>query len=135
MMLIYTCIDNLKGFLHSHSYTGNPLCCAVALATLELFEEHDTIEQNKALSAFTAQAIKRFEDHPHVADVRQTGMIAAIEMVKDKEGPYALPLAGASGHAGLRVSYQEPGAASPAGKRGLLHAALRHLHGGNPAPL
>lgn len=77
--------DSLKAFLHSHSYTGNPLCCAVALATLELFEEHDTIEQNKSLSAFTAEAIKRFEDHPHVGDIRQTGMIAAIEMVKDKE--------------------------------------------------
>jgi len=77
--------DSLKGFLHSHSYTGNPLCCAVALATLELFEEHDTLKKNKTLIEYTANAIKRFEDHPHVSDVRQTGMIAAIEMVKDKE--------------------------------------------------
>lgn len=83
--------DSLKGFLHSHSYTGNPLCCAVALATLELFEEHDAIEQNKALSSFMAQATKRFEEHPHVSDVRQTGMIVAIEMVQDKASKTPYP--------------------------------------------
>ncbi len=74
----------LRGFLHSHSYTGNPLACAAALATLDIFETDDTINNNQKLIAKMAQSTEHFIDHPHVADVRQTGMILAIEMVKDK---------------------------------------------------
>jgi adenosylmethionine-8-amino-7-oxononanoate aminotransferase len=80
----YDDYQSLKGFLHSHSYTGNALTCAVALATLELFEDNDTIENNKTLSTFMAEAVQRFHDHPFVSDVRQTGMIVAIEMAQDK---------------------------------------------------
>lgn len=80
----YASYIDLKAFLHSHSYTGNPLACAAALATLDIFEEDDVIEQNKALSAHMAHACSRFEEHPHVSDVRQTGMIVAVEMVADK---------------------------------------------------
>ena len=80
----YDDYQSLKGFLHSHSYTGNALTCAVALATLELFEDNDTIENNKTLSTFMAEAAQRFHDHPFVSDVRQTGMIVAIEMAQDK---------------------------------------------------
>ena len=81
----YDDYESLKGFLHSHSYTGNPLCCAVALATLELFDQNDTIEQNKSLIDVLATSTERFNEHPHVAEVRQTGMIAAVEMAQDKE--------------------------------------------------
>jgi adenosylmethionine-8-amino-7-oxononanoate aminotransferase len=79
-----------KGFLHSHSYTGNPLACAAALASLDIFEQDHIIERNRATAAHIAQALERFHDHPHVSDVRQTGMIAAIEMVRDKDSrePY-----------------------------------------------
>jgi adenosylmethionine-8-amino-7-oxononanoate aminotransferase len=80
----YDDYQSLKGFLHSHSYTGNALTCAVALATLELFEDNNTIENNKTLSTFMAEAAQRFHDHPFVSDVRQTGMIVAIEMAQDK---------------------------------------------------
>ncbi len=80
----YDDYQSLKGFLHSHSYTGNALTCAVALATLELFEDNDTIENNKALSAYMAAAVQRFHEHPFVSDVRQTGMIVAIEMAQNK---------------------------------------------------
>ena len=80
----YDDYDTLRAFLHSHSYTGNPLACAAALATLDLFEQNNTIENNKALAAQMAQATAHFVDHPHVAEVRQTGMVLAIEMVKDK---------------------------------------------------
>ena len=74
----------LKAFLHSHSYTGNPLACRAALASLDLFEESDVLENNRMLAREMADATQRFEEHPHVAEVRQTGMILAIEMVKDK---------------------------------------------------
>lgn len=76
--------STLKAFLHSHSYTGNPLACRAALATLDLFEQSPVIERNQALAAHMATATAHFVDHPHVAEVRQTGMILAIEMVKDK---------------------------------------------------
>ena len=75
----------LRAFLHSHSYTGNPLACAVANATLDLFERYDTINANKALSAHMARAAEPLKDHPHVSDVRQHGMTLAIEMVRNKK--------------------------------------------------
>ncbi|WP_447594772.1 adenosylmethionine--8-amino-7-oxononanoate transaminase [Aquipseudomonas campi] len=74
----------LRAFLHSHTYTGNPLACAAALATLDIFAEDNVIEANKALSARMASATAHLVDHPHVAEVRQTGMALAIEMVQDK---------------------------------------------------
>ncbi|MCY4420602.1 MAG: adenosylmethionine--8-amino-7-oxononanoate transaminase [Gammaproteobacteria bacterium] len=76
--------ENLNAFMHSHSYTGNPLGCAAALATLDIFKEENVIAANKVLSREFATQCKRFEDHPNVSDVRQCGMIMAIELVQDK---------------------------------------------------
>lgn len=80
----YDRYDTLKAFLHSHSYTGNPLACAAALATLDIFEEEPVIERNRQLAARMGEAVAHLAGHPHVAEVRQTGMILAIEMVRDK---------------------------------------------------
>lgn len=74
----------LRAFLHSHSYTGNALACTTALATLEIFETDDVIGRNRELAAHMARALAPLADHPHVAEVRQTGMIAAVELVRDK---------------------------------------------------
>ncbi|WP_127477028.1 adenosylmethionine--8-amino-7-oxononanoate transaminase [Sulfurivermis fontis] len=74
----------LSAFLHSHSYTGNPLACSAALATLDIFAADDVIARNRALAAEMAQATAHLRDHPHVAEVRQMGMILAVEMVQDK---------------------------------------------------
>jgi adenosylmethionine-8-amino-7-oxononanoate aminotransferase len=81
----------LRAFLHSHTYTGNPLACAAALATLDIFEQDNTIEANKVLAARMASATAHLADHPNVAEVRQTGMALAIEMVKDKASKAAYP--------------------------------------------
>lgn len=81
----------LRAFLHSHTYTGNPLACAAALATLDIFRDDNVIEKNKALSARMASATAHLRDHPHVAEVRQTGMALAIEMVADKASKTAYP--------------------------------------------
>ena len=81
----------LRAFLHSHTYTGNPLACAAALATLDIFEQDNVIENNKALAARMASATAHLADHPHVAEVRQTGMALAIEMVQDKPSKTAYP--------------------------------------------
>jgi adenosylmethionine---8-amino-7-oxononanoate aminotransferase len=80
----------LNAFLHSHSFTGNPLACTAALATLSIFREDDVIARNRELSAHIGARVRELQDHPHVAEVRQIGMIAAAEMVRDKKSraPY-----------------------------------------------
>ncbi|MGY2329296.1 adenosylmethionine--8-amino-7-oxononanoate transaminase [Pseudomonas sp. SDT2931_S440] len=87
----YDDYPTLRAFLHSHSYTGNPLACAAALATLDIFEEDNVIENNKALAQRMATATAHLVDHPHVSEVRQTGMVLAIEMVQDKATKTAYP--------------------------------------------
>lgn len=76
--------QKLTAFLHSHSYTGNPLACSAALATLDLFAQTDVLGHNRHLAQVMGEALSDLQDHPHVAEVRQTGMIAAVELVKDK---------------------------------------------------
>ncbi|MGD9584149.1 MAG: adenosylmethionine--8-amino-7-oxononanoate transaminase [Lysobacterales bacterium] len=73
-----------RAFLHSHSYTGNALACAAACEVLAMFREEDWLQRNRASAACIGSALERFKDHPNVADVRQTGMIAAIELVRDR---------------------------------------------------
>jgi adenosylmethionine---8-amino-7-oxononanoate aminotransferase len=89
-----------KAFLHSHSYTGNPLACRVALETLAIFREEPVLERNRALAAHLAARLAPLRDHPHVSDVRQTGMIAAVELVADKPSRRAFA---ATDRRGLRV--------------------------------
>jgi adenosylmethionine-8-amino-7-oxononanoate aminotransferase len=81
----YDDYQKLTAFLHSHSYTGNALACRAGLATLEIFQQQPILENNKRLAAFMSKIAARFNEHPHVAEVRQTGMIVAIEMVKKKD--------------------------------------------------
>jgi len=80
-----------RAFLHSHSYTGNPLGCAAALASLSIFENEPVLQRNGAIAARMGELAAPFAAHPHVAEVRQTGMILAIELVADKatRTPYA----------------------------------------------
>ncbi|MGH8500034.1 MAG: aminotransferase class III-fold pyridoxal phosphate-dependent enzyme, partial [Methylococcales bacterium] len=74
-----------RAFLHSHSYTGNPLACAAALASFTIFSSDNILEHNKITAQKMAAHAEHFKGHPHVAEVRQTGMILAIEMVQDKK--------------------------------------------------
>jgi adenosylmethionine-8-amino-7-oxononanoate aminotransferase len=76
--------ENLTAFLHSHSYTGNPLACTAALATLDIFTADNVLERNKSLATAMHTTANPLQDHPYVGDVRQTGMILAVEMVQDK---------------------------------------------------
>ncbi|RYD14947.1 MAG: adenosylmethionine--8-amino-7-oxononanoate transaminase [Lysobacteraceae bacterium] len=89
-----------KAFLHSHSYTGNPLACRAALATLQVLRDEPVLERNRALAAHLAARLAPLADHPNVADVRQAGMIAAIELVQDRRTRAPFP---ASERRGLRV--------------------------------
>lgn len=83
--------ENLSAFLHSHSYTGNPLACRAALATLDIFEQDDVIRGNEALALTMREATAHLRDHPHVGEVRQRGMILAVEMVKEKSSREPFP--------------------------------------------
>jgi len=73
----------LTAFLHSHSYTGNPLACAAALATLDIFVADDVIAANRGKAAYLGARAQRLAEHAHVTEVRQCGMIVAIEFAKN----------------------------------------------------
>ena len=73
-----------KTFFHGHTFGGNPLAAAAALATLDIFDEEETLRHLTAKSDFLAQCLAPLKDHPHVGDVRQRGLIAAVELVRDR---------------------------------------------------
>jgi adenosylmethionine-8-amino-7-oxononanoate aminotransferase len=80
--------DVTRGFLHSHSYTGNPLACSAALATLAILEEDDVIATNRARGARLTAAAAPIAAHPRVRDFRNVGMIWAFE-VDTTDGSFA----------------------------------------------
>lgn len=84
--------EELKTFFHGHSYTGNQLACAVALANLELFETEEILNRVKENAAFLAKMFQPMMELSHVGEVRWRGLMAGIELVKEKERktPYAL---------------------------------------------
>ncbi|MEE8321062.1 MAG: adenosylmethionine--8-amino-7-oxononanoate transaminase [Gammaproteobacteria bacterium] len=87
----YDDYENLTAFLHSHSYTGNPLGCSAANATLDLFQQQPVLENNAKLADVMWTAAEELNEHPHVAEVRQHGMILAIEMIQDKQRRESYP--------------------------------------------
>ena len=72
-----------RGFLHSHSYTGNALACSAALATLEIFEQDDVIRTNRAKAADIDGAARKLAQHPRVKHFRNTGMIWAFDVASE----------------------------------------------------
>lgn len=80
----YDSYESLRGFLHSHSYTGNALAAAAALASLNIFASDDVLARNRVLATEMQRALTPLADHAHVLEVRQTGMIAAVEFVQNK---------------------------------------------------
>jgi lysine--8-amino-7-oxononanoate aminotransferase len=73
-----------KAFYHGHSYTGNQLGCAVALASLDLFESDRLIEKVGESAALLATLLLDIAGLPHVGDVRQRGLLVGIELVADR---------------------------------------------------
>ena len=89
-----------KAFFHGHTYTGNPLGCAAALASLDIFEKEHVIEGLKPKIALLTRLLEDVGKLPHVGDVRQTGLVAGIELVADRETKMRY---GAKERAGWRV--------------------------------
>jgi adenosylmethionine-8-amino-7-oxononanoate aminotransferase len=75
--------ETARGFLHSHSYTGNPLACSAALAALDLFERDDVIEANRGRTRALARLTEPIARHPKVKHFRHIGMIWAFDAVTD----------------------------------------------------
>ncbi len=91
-----------RAFLHSHSYTGNPLACAAALATLEEFRSRPVLDDVRALGERMEALAAPLREHPHVADVRRTGAILAIELVAERSRRTPFP----AGRRVGRVAYR-----------------------------
>jgi adenosylmethionine-8-amino-7-oxononanoate aminotransferase len=73
-----------KGFLHSHSFTGNPLAARAALASLELFALDPQLQRQQQINKVLTESLAPFYGHAHIANIRQTGTIAAFDLVQDK---------------------------------------------------
>lgn len=93
--------SDLKTFFHGHSYTGNPLACAAAEASLGLFETDNTLETMQPKADLLAQMLNEIAKLPIVGDVRLLGLLAGIELVKDKKTKKPFPWEVA---AGLKVA-------------------------------
>ncbi len=70
----------MKAFLHSHSYTGNPLACSAANAVLDIFEKERVLEKNQEKSKYIYEKLQKFKELPNIKEIRQRGMIAAVEL-------------------------------------------------------
>lgn len=93
----YADYEELKTFFHGHTYTGNPLACAAALANLRLFEEDAVLDRLQPKIERLRALLHRFWDLPHVGDVRRAGFMVGIELVKDKKTKEPFPLARRTG--------------------------------------
>lgn len=82
----YDDYEKLKSFLHSHSYSGNPLACSVAIETLNIFKEENILDKLKHKSKYLKNSVENlFKDLDYVGEIRSMGMICAIELVKNKK--------------------------------------------------
>ena len=89
-----------RALYHGHTYGGNPLAAAAVLATLDIFDEEQTLKILPAKTERLDEHFCRLAEHPHVCNVRQRGMIGAFELTADKASRASYP---ASERRGWRV--------------------------------
>ena len=95
--------DEFKSFFHGHTYTGNPLGCAVALASLDLFKKEEILARMQPKIAYLKRRLnEELLALPHVSDVRQWGYMVGIELVKDKQSKKSYPSVQRVGHKVIR---------------------------------
>ncbi|MFT3757157.1 MAG: adenosylmethionine--8-amino-7-oxononanoate transaminase [Pseudoxanthomonas sp.] len=95
-----------RAFLHSHSYTGNPLACAAALASLQIFRSDNVIANNRITADKMSKLAAHIGQHRHVADTRQTGMVVAFELTRDGDKATPFPAAARVGLHAYRAALQ-----------------------------
>jgi adenosylmethionine---8-amino-7-oxononanoate aminotransferase len=91
-------VASQRTFFHGHTFTGNPLACAVALASLRLFETEHVLERLQRTLAALAPKLARVAELPHVGEVRQRGAMVGIELVQDRRTKASYPAAERIGH-------------------------------------
>ncbi|ATY85714.1 adenosylmethionine--8-amino-7-oxononanoate transaminase [Kyrpidia spormannii] len=96
-----------KTFYHGHSYTGNPLGCAAALANLDLFDETQLVDRAQKNEAYLRKRLQKLIDHPHVGDIRIKGMMVGIELVADRATKEPFPARRLMGAAVCRKARDE----------------------------
>jgi adenosylmethionine-8-amino-7-oxononanoate aminotransferase len=94
----YDDYENKKTFYHGHSFTGNPLAASVALECVKIYEEDKIIESIQPKIKRLEIEMQKLKNHKNVGDIRQIGMIGAIELVKNKETKEDFPLNDRIGH-------------------------------------
>ena len=99
--------DSSRTFYHGHTYSGNPLAAAAALANLDIFETEQTMVNVRERTKQLADLLKPLTDHHHVGDVRQRGLIVAIELVADKDNKTSFENIGASGSAVCKAALEQ----------------------------
>lgn len=87
-----------KTFFHGHTYTGNPLACAAALANLGIFRREKTLRKLQPKITLLRRRLKEFYKLPNVGDIRQSGFMVGIELVKDRETKEPYPYETRMGH-------------------------------------
>jgi adenosylmethionine-8-amino-7-oxononanoate aminotransferase len=90
--------DEFKAFFHGHTYTGNPLAAAVAVANLQLFQAERTMEALQEKIAYLSSRLEDWRNHPHIGDIRQRGFMVGIELVLNKATKEAFPVKQRRGH-------------------------------------
>src|SRR5713226_4614390 len=96
--------DKIGTFAHGYTYSGHPVCAAVALETLKLYEERNILEHVRKVAPRFQDGLRRFESHPLVGEVRGIGLIAGIELVQDKASKQSFdPKAGIGAHLAQRA--------------------------------
>ena len=90
--------QEFKAFFHGHTYTGNPLAAAVAVANLQLFQDERILEALQAKIAYLTARLDQWRDHPHVGDIRQRGFMVGVELVQDKATQAPFPVDRRQGH-------------------------------------
>jgi 4-aminobutyrate--pyruvate transaminase len=89
--------ERLGVFAHGYTYTGHPAACAVALETLDIFEERDLLGHVGRMAPRLQDGLRALAAHPLVGDVRGVGLVAGLELVPDKPGRGVFDPVGAAG--------------------------------------
>jgi len=90
--------QEFKAFFPGHTYTGNPLAAAAAVANLQLFRSTRLLEHLQPKIAYLASRLASWQDHPHIGDIRQRGFMVGLELVQDKATKTPYPVARRQGH-------------------------------------
>jgi adenosylmethionine-8-amino-7-oxononanoate aminotransferase len=99
--------DPVRTFYHGHTYGGNPLAAAAAIANLGIFESEQTMVNVHERTAQLDNLLKPLSNHPHVGDIRQRGLIVAIELVADKDNKTHFKNLGATGTAVCKAALEQ----------------------------